>query len=121
MILHKPYKFCPECESVMIRREHRGWIQKHILRQTRKYRCGNCQAVFFIPLFEKDLKKLKKENDTICYEEKPIISIEDIREISFITESEDEASTLSLNDLEDEFKRGYQKGYQKGYQRGLDD
>jgi DNA-directed RNA polymerase subunit M/transcription elongation factor TFIIS len=61
MITHRLCKFCPECHSALIRREHRGFIQKYIFKQKPKYKCGNCQAFFFIPLLEKDFREQRKK------------------------------------------------------------
>lgn len=75
MILHKLCKFCPECQSVFIRRVHRGFIQKYIFRQKPKYKCGNCQAVFFTPLLEKDFKIQVKKSREKAEAEKEMLEI----------------------------------------------
>jgi len=61
MVVHKLRKFCPECCGTSIRRVHRGFLKKHILRQKPKYKCSACQVIFFAPLLEKDLKKAPED------------------------------------------------------------
>lgn len=136
MILHKRYKFCPECQSVMIRRIHRGWFQKHILRQKPKYGCGNCKAVFFNPLFEKDLKNLDKEEVEVSHETKPIISVEEVHAIDIVMaekkeneKKSDKNSELHKSDVIDEydvdehfqaaFDKGFEEGFEQGFKKGM--
>lgn len=141
MILHKRYKFCPECQSVMIRRIHRGWFQKHILRQKPKYGCGNCKASFFTPLFEKDLIKRDEEKSNIHYETKPTISVAEVDAIDIVMAEKKEKENEKLDktskakndeqheyeaievydsyDLEKEFQATFQKGFDAGFAQGL--
>jgi len=127
MISHKIYKFCPECQSVMIRRMRRGFIQKHVFQQKPKYRCGNCQAVFFTPLLEKDIKKINEEKNEPRYEKKPTITIEEIYAISQNQEAarpnddsiEIETETETKKEFQTAFEKGFQQGFEKGFQSGI--
>lgn len=105
MILHKNHKFCPECQSVMIRRVHRSWIQKYIFLQKPTYKCGNCQAIFSQPLLEEDLKKMDigKVN-----KDKPTISLEEIHVMDLKKKKEIE-----------KYEKTIQAAYKKGFEEGL--
>lgn len=112
IILHKNYKFCPECQSVMIRKIHRNWIQKYILLQKPRYKCGNCLAIFAKPLDEESLGKIGIEKNTeTTYKDRPTISPDEIHAINL--------EIKKKQDRDEAYEKAFQAAYEKGFKDGL--
>lgn len=61
MIMHRRSKYCPHCQSDKLKREHRGFFKKRILRVKKQYKCLECNGLFSInnALYSRALEKTR--------------------------------------------------------------
>ena len=59
--MHRRSKYCPHCQSGKLKREHRGFLKKRILRVKAQYKCLECKGLFSVneALYSRTLEKAK--------------------------------------------------------------